>query len=49
MDRLIESLIFLGLVSAVLAVSGKGLSRSLLIVNGIIVALQWWLFGGLGI
>ena len=48
-DRLIGSMISLALIGAILAVSGRGLSRNLAIANGAIVALQWWLFAGLGI
>ena len=49
MDRLFLSMIALGLLSAVVAFFGRGLSRGLLIANGTLVALEWWLFAGLGL
>jgi hypothetical protein len=48
-DRLFLSMIALTLFSAGLAVFGKGVSRGLLIANGSLVALQWWLLAALGI
>jgi len=48
-DRLFLSMIGLGLLSAVLAVFGKGLPRGLLIANGTLVALKWWLLAAIGL
>lgn len=47
-DKVILSMIAMGLLSAIAAVFGKGLSRSMLVANGVLVALQWWLLAGLG-
>lgn len=47
-DKVILSMIALGLLSAAAAIFGSGLSRSLLVANGVLVALQWWLLAGLG-
>jgi hypothetical protein len=48
-DRLFLSMIGLGLLSAVLAAFGRGLPRGLLIANGGLVALQWWLLAAIGL
>ena len=47
-DKLFLSMIALGLLSAGIAVFGRGVSRGLLVANGFLVALQWWLLAGLG-
>ena len=47
-DKLFLSMIALGLLSAGIAIFGRGLSRGLLVANGFLVALQWWLLAGLG-
>jgi hypothetical protein len=43
------SMIGLGLFSAILATSGRGLPRVLLVANGTLIALLWWLFLGMGV
>jgi hypothetical protein len=48
-DRLFLSMIGLGLLSTVLAAFGRGLPRGLLIANGALVALQWWLLAATGV
>jgi hypothetical protein len=48
LDGLFMSMIGLGLLSVVLAISGRAISRGLLIANGAVVML-WWLAAGLGI
>ena len=48
-DRLFLSMIGLGLLSAVLAAFGRGLPRGLLIANGTLVALEWWLLAAIGL
>jgi hypothetical protein len=49
LDDLFMSMIGLGLLSVVLAISGRAISRGLLIANGAIVAMLSWLAAGLGI
>jgi hypothetical protein len=48
-DRLFLSMIGLGLLSSIFASFGRGLTRALLIANGILVAFQWWLLAAMGI
>jgi hypothetical protein len=48
-DRLFLWMIGLGLLSAGIGASGRGFSRGLLIVNGVLVALQWWLLAAVGL
>jgi hypothetical protein len=42
-------MIGLGLLSAGIAAFGRGFSRGLLIANGVLVALQWWLLAAVGL
>lgn len=41
-------MIGLGLLSAFFAIFGKRISRILLVANGVLVALLWWLAVGIG-
>jgi len=45
---LIILMIIMGLVSFGFAAFGRGISRGLLMANGLFVSLLWWLLAGLG-